>query len=173
VKTRKGKEIIELLETYYDDILPPPLKDLYKSIDEIDEEKLTMRLNNCSYKIQLFKQDIIERYDGLFDKDVRSIFSKKFATTPPLIFAELIPMVTYNILPSFYLCVFTLNVTSVLDFAKRHDPSLIYPVYLCYRHFEKGTELLEKYKEEEISDIDWNMQKISDDFKEFIEVFKK
>lgn len=186
--------LISLYETYYDIPMPPPLKSLLANVSNINLSKMRVALNGESYRIRMLQGELADRYDGFFATAVREQFAASFQTTEPIIFAECLPvnadrqgtsgdenaeqmewaeeMETEGeeegeIQTRFFLAVFPAPARHRGDFARFHDTSIVYPVYLCYGDFPANVELLEEYEPEELSETNWGRQEFVADLKQF------
>ncbi|MBO9634090.1 MAG: hypothetical protein J7578_13325 [Chitinophagaceae bacterium] len=158
--------LISFFETYYGVVMPPPLKELFNSYDNLDPQKMRLSLNDRQYAIRILNEGMAERYDAFFSTEVREQFASEFQTTSPILFAELVPNDADAADQKFFLSIFPAKPRRQGDFARFHDPSIIYPVYLIYGNFPDNTELLEEYSPEDLGQTGWGMQEFAPDLRE-------
>lgn len=187
--------LISLYEAYYDVPMPPPLKSLLANVSNINLSRMSVTLNGESYRIRMLQDDLADRYDGFFTTEVREQFAASFQTTEPIIFAECLPVSAgqqgsignknedeeagdeeteayeeeeEGEAPGrFFLAVFPAPARHRGDFARFHDTSIVYPVYLCYGDFPTDAELLEEYDLEDLGETNWGMQEFVPDLRQF------
>lgn len=158
--------LISLFETYYGVVMPPPLKELFNNLNNLIPEKLRLFLNDQQYTISILDEGIAERYDSFFLGEVRSQFASEFQTTDPIIFAEVLPVNGEEQERKFYLSVFPAKARHQGDFARFHDLSIVYPVYLIFGNFPSDQELLEEYAPEDLAQTGWGLQEFVPDLRE-------
>ena len=186
--------LISLYETYYGVPMPPPMKALLANVSKINLSKMSVALNGESYRIRMLQDDLPDRYDAFFSTEVREQFASAFQTTEPIIFAECLPVGEAQeqlaeeseelgdedeeedyeeeeepgeAKRRFFLAVFPAAARHKGDFARCHDTSIVYPIYLCYGDFPAGLELLEEYAPEELSETNWGRQEFVSDLGQF------